>query len=332
MDIRNRTELKSFARQRLGQAREEKTIVLIFTAIVVGLAAAVTLVNYLLGLWVDQLGGLGSLGMRSVLSALQTLLPVLRTVVAVCLELGYMAAMLRIARGQYASPKTLRLGFDRFWPLLRLTILKGLIFLGIGLACTYLASFLYLLTPLSDGAMEILTPLMNQASLLDSSGLALDDATLSALTSAMVPALILCAGLYAIAALPVWYQYRMAEYLLIDRPAAGALAVLRESRQIMKGNRVQLFRLDVSFWWYYLAIFATGLLCYGDVLLPMVGIQFPWSETVGYFLFLALSLVAQAAVYYFLRNRVEVTYALAYDAVKPPEKESGVVLGNIFNL
>ena len=41
----------------------------------------------------------------------------------------------------------------------------------------------------------------------------------------------------------------------------------------------------------------------------------------------------QFAAYYFLRNRMEVTYALFYDGVKPEEKqETGVVLGNIFQM
>jgi hypothetical protein len=44
-------------------------------------------------------------------------------------------------------------------------------------------------------------------------------------------------------------------------------------------------------------------------------------------------MVASFCVHYFLRNRAEVSYALAYDAVKPEEKQSGgVVLGNIFEM
>lgn len=325
MNIENRRELKEFAAQRVAQAREAKAIILSYTAVVMGLAVAVTLVNFLLGLQIDQLGGLGSMGMRSTLSAVQNLLPILRTVVTICLELGYMAAMLRIARGQYASTKTLRLGFDRFWPLLRLTVLKALIFLGLGLGCTYLVSFLFMLSPWSDDAMALVVPLLE-------SGAVLDENTYLQLLPAMRPVFLMMVVVYGAVAIPVAYQYRMAEYVLIDRPALGALAVLRESRRILRGSRFRLFRLDVSFWWYYLALPVTGLVCYGDVLLPLVGVTFPWSDTVSYFLFLALSLAAEAAVYYFLRNRVETTYALAYDAVRPPEKQEGVVLGNIFNM
>lgn len=332
MDIRNRKELKAFAAQRLEQAREEKQIVLIYAGLVLGLSLLVTVINYLLGLQISHTGGLGNMGTRSFLSAAQTVLPILKTVVVLCLGLGYTAAMLRIARGQYASPRTLRLGFDRFWPLLRLTLLKGLIYFGIGFVCVYAATILYLVTPLSDSAMEILTPLVSQTTVM-SSGIVLDDATYYRLLSAMTPVLVIFCLIYCAAAVPILYQFRMADYVLIDRPAVGALNALRESRKMMRGNRMNLFRLDLSLWWYYAAICAVTVVCYGDLLLPSLGVTFPWSDTVSYFLFFALYLALELAVYYFLCNRVGVTYALAYDAVKPEEKkDNGVVLGNIFNM
>lgn len=332
MDIRNRKELKTFAAQRLEQAQQEKRIVLIYAVLVLGASLLVTLVNYLLGLQISQAGGLGNMGTRSFLSAMQTVLPILKSVVVMCLQLGFTAAMLRIARGQYASPRTLRLGFDRFWPLLRLEILKGLIYFGICIACVYAATILYLLTPLSDSAMEILTPLVSQTSIMNS-GIVLDDATYYQLLSAMTPMLVIFCLIYCAVIAPISYQYRMADYVLIDRPAIGALNALRESRKMMRGNRRNLFRLDLSLWWYYATIFGATMVCYGDMILPSLGITFPWSETVSYFLFFLLYLALQLAVYYFLCNRVSVTYALAYDAVKPTEKKNnGVILGNIFNM
>ena len=82
-----------------------------------------------------------------------------------------------------------------------------------------------------------------------------------------------------------------------------------------------------------MASFAATVICYGDVLLPTLGLQLPVSETVAFFAFYALYIGASFCILFFLRNRVEVTYALAYDAVKPEEKQdSGVVLGNIFQM
>ena len=119
MDIRNTRAMKTFAAERLSEAPQEKKIVLIYSSIVMGLALLSTLVHFVLGLQIDQMGGLSQIGTRTILSTVQSMLPLLQSLVVMCLELGYVAAMPRVARGQYASPNTLRLGFDRFWTLLR---------------------------------------------------------------------------------------------------------------------------------------------------------------------------------------------------------------------
>ena len=97
-------------------------------------------------------------------------------------------------------------------------------------------------------------------------------------------------------------------------------------------SRIRLLKLDVSLWWWYAISVGSTLLCYGDVLLPMAGITLPWSETVSYFLFYALFLIVQFAACWFLRNYIEVVYAQVYNALKPREKDTGVVLGNIFQM
>ena len=87
----------------------------------------------------------------------------------------------------------------------------------------------------------------------------------------------------------------------------------------------------MSLWWHFAADVLASLLCYGDVLLSLVGVNLPWSGTVSYYLFFVLYLAAQFAVYYLLRSRAEVSYAIAYDAIRPKENQSGgVALGSIF--
>ena len=73
-------------------------------------------------------------------------------------------------------------------------------------------------------------------------------------------------------------------------------------------------------------------ICYGDQLLPRVGIELPISETAAYFLFYGIYLVIQFLLFWRFRNRLEVTYATAYDTLRPQPAGSGVVLGNIFDL
>ena len=333
MDIRNTRQMKTFAAQRLDNAREGKKIAFLFSLITIAVTAAVNIAGYCLSLQIAKTGGLGSMGLRSVLSTAQTLLPIFQTVFLMCLSLGYLSAMLRIARGQYASPNGLRLGFDRFWVLLRCELLKGLIYGGIGIVSLYAATMVYMLTPLSDPAVEILTPLLTGAAASGQTSLLLDDAAYAGLVSAMRPVLALCAVLFAALSAPLFYRYRMTDYILIDRPGIGAVAALRESRRMMKGSCRKLLRLDLSVWWYYAAMAASAALGYGDEILYSLGISLPLSDTAAYFVFFAAYLAAVFAVYYFLRSRVEVTFALAYDSIRPREPENGgAVLGNIFQM
>ena len=333
MDIRNTRQLKEFSAGRLANAREGQKIILYFSLITIAVTALANVASYILSQQIAKTGGLGSMGVRSALTTVQTLLPFVQAVFLMCLTLGYLATMLRIARGQYASPNGMRLGFDRFWVLLRCTLLKGLIFGGVAVASLYVAMMIYMMTPLSNSAVDILMPLVKSAGTSGQLGIMLDDATYTQLMSATTPAMAIFGVLFLVLAAPLFYRYRMTDYLIIDRPGTGALAALRDSRMMMKGNRWNLFRLDLSMWWYYAAVLVSAAIAYGDQLLPALGISLPFSDTAAYFVFFGVYLAVIFAVYYFLRNRVEVTYALAYDSLRPREPENkGAVLGNIFQM
>lgn len=332
MDIRENRELVSFAGQRLEGQPKEKRIVLIYAAIAIGLTALVTVVNYVIGLQIDQLGGLGNMGKKTMFSTIQTVLPLAQAMVLLCLDVGYIAAMLRIARGQYVSEQTLRLGFDRFWVLLRISLFKGFRYFALGFLGVYAGVMIYMVSPLSNEVVELLMPYMADMTVLDSQ-IVLDDGAYAQLSSAMLPAFVICAVTCGALLLPTMYSYRMVNYVVIDKPGMGALAALRESKQMMRGRRVALLKLDLRLWWYYGAMALAMAVCYGDALLPMVGVVLPGSLDVWYFVFFGVYLALNFGIYYFLRNRAEVAYALAYDAVKPEEKKAeGVVLGNIFQM
>ena len=332
MNIRDRRQIKDFAAGRLENARNTGKIILIYSALVIGLSTLVTVVNHLLDLQMENLTGLSGFGRRNMLSTIQSMLPLALSMFTMCLETGFLAAMLRIARGQYTSEQTLRLGFDRFWLLLRVNIFKGFRFAAILFLSIYAGIMLFMMLPLSQPAMDVLSPYLSQMSAL-SGELVLDDAAYVRFAQAVWPAYVICGILFAVAAVPLWYSYRMIPYVVIDKPGMSALMVLRESKQMMRKNRVSLLKLDMSFWWYYLILFAAQVVCYGDVILPMVGIELPGNGDLWYFVFMAAYLAILFAVYYFLRSKVEVSYALAYDAVKPEEKQdNGVVLGNIFQM
>ncbi|MGM9590780.1 MAG: DUF975 family protein [Faecousia sp.] len=323
--------LKKNASERLADAPQSQRIVLVYAGIITALAVLVTLVNYALKLQIAQTGGLSNMGLRTILSTIQTMLPMIQSLLVMCLELGYIAAMLRLARQQYASEQTLKLGFDRFWVMLRYSLLLSGIYTLVGFVLFWVTAQIYFITPLSRPVTELLLPVLSEPGFtLDT--LMLDEALVSEMMLAMLPLLLIFGVLYLIFVLRISYSLRMARYVIIDKPGRGAIYAIQESRAMMKGNRFRLFQLDLRLWWWYAISAGSMMLCYGDVLLSMAGISLPWSADVSYFVFYALFLAAQFAACFFLRNYIEVIYAQVYNALKPREKETGVVLGNIFQM
>lgn len=53
--------------------------------------------------------------------------------------------------------------------------------------------------------------------------------------------------LFVIPGIILLYAYRMSLYLLIDHPEMSVFKCLKESRKMMKGHKLELFRLDFSF-------------------------------------------------------------------------------------
>lgn len=331
MNLQNRQALREHASQRLAAAPSTaRNTALTYGMITAASGFAVTLILFFLDQKIATTGGLGNLTQRSVLETVRYILPILLNIAMLCISFGYRIAALRLSRQECCAPATLSEGFRSFAPLVRLAILEVLIYGGIAFVTIYLASQIFLLTPFAQDFIDLMLPLLSSTSVMDT-GIILDDATLLAATRALIPMIPIFLVLFLLAAVPIFYQYRMAQFALVDEPRKGALAALRSSRMMMRRNRLNLFKLDLNFWWFYLAQTLIGLLGYGDVLLSMLGVSLPFSDTVGSFLFYGLSLAAQAALYVLCLNQVSVTYATAYDTLRPRQTNK-VPLGNIFQM
>ena len=322
MNIRDRSAIHDTAGQSLRNAKgDPKRILLIYLAIVTALSLAVAALSIILSNRIEQTGGLSNMGLRSVLSTAKTVLPLIQSLVFLGLEMGYCTMALRICRGESVSEQTLWSGFHRFFPLLRAQLLLGFLYLGVALLAVYPSAYIFLMLPMSAEFYEVISPLMDTAAAQGGS-FVVNDAMVLAASDAMMPMLWIFALLFLLLFIPMHYRYRMMTYRLIDQPRPGALRAMHESRMMMRRNRFALFRLDLQFWWFYLLQVLIMAVCYGDMLLPALGVTFPWSDTVSYFLFLALSLVLQFVVYYFSMNRVAVTYATAYEALQPKQQKA----------
>lgn len=315
MTIRDRRALCRAADETLRQEGScLKQILLLYLTIVTVLSLGASVLSVVLSDRIAETGGLGGMGLRSVLSTVQTILPTVQTVSVLCLQLGFTAAVLNARRGEDFSRNTLLGGFRRLFPLLWSYILQALLYGLLGVISMYLGVYIFLLLPMSESFRSVLTPLMDSMSVMNGT-LLLDDATMEALASALTPALWIIAALYLPLLIPTHYRYRLAVYRLIDQPRPRAMLALRESRVLMYRNRFALLKLDLHLWWYYALQLLAMVVCYGDVALALLGIQLPWSPMVSYFLFLILGLALQFAVFYFTMDRVTMIYVCAYEAL-----------------
>lgn len=330
MAIPSNRVLKGDAARRVASSENANQIVFLYIGILTLTAALVTLINYCLGLQIDKTGGLSNMGLRSVLATIQSVLPMIQSAVSMCLQIGYIAAMMRISRRQYASCHTLKQGFDRFWLLLRTSLLQICIYMAACMVCFWLAAQIFMFTPMADTAAKIMSPAMADGVL--NVDLLLAEPMYSQLLQAMLPMFVILGVIYLAILIPVSYSFRMVNYIIVDKPGLSAGTILKESRKMMKGNCFRLLKLDLGLWLWYLLSMLIALVGYGDSLLPMLGVPLPVSADAAYFLFYGISLIAQFAAFYFLRNKVEVAYVQFYDHIRPREQQTGIVLGNIFQM
>lgn len=327
MSIPSAKYLKVKAANRLKTGKEPQKVVLIYAAILAAAALAGNLAGYLLGGQISQAVGLQGMNTRAVLSTAKVVVTIAQLLLVEGLALGYCAAMLRIARGQYASGSTLKAGLERLWLLVRTRLLEGVILTAMSFALWMVVVNIYMLTPFSNRLVLSMMPLVEAGELTTEAMLSLWSTAYQVLLPVTV--------LYVVALIPLlWYfsaVYRLVDYLLIEKPQLGALGALRESRRRMRGSKRMLLRVDLSFWWYYLLQAATALL-YPGLILAALGVTLSVSPTVFLVAALVIYLAADFAVRYFFSNRVAVTYALFYDSLCPKEAETGAVLGNIFQM
>ena len=275
-------------------------------------------------------GGLANFGIRSILSTAQSVLPMIQSIALLCLEFGYLHATLRISRGQYADHTDLKVGFHRFGAIIRLTMWQYFLIFSVTMMLFYLSMQIFILTPWADPLLDLLTPLVTEAGA--NAAALMDEAMMDQALQMMVPMLVIYGIVCCVVLIPILYGFRMANYVLLDDPNGRAFAALRTSKQMMRRNKFRLFKLDLSFWWYYGLVALATAISYGDAILPMLGIQLPFNETIGFYLFYFLYLAMLFAIYYFLRNPMAVAYAKAYDSLREKPADNGVVLGNIFDL
>lgn len=311
-----RRKFKIHAQNALRSAPYSPThLALIHSAASVGLLIVISVLNFILNQQIENTGGLSDIGNRSFLQTLQTLLQLANTILLPFWEMGLLFAMLSIGRGQKATPASLTKGFHHFGPILRGKLLQYALLMSFAIVGAYIGMFVFTMTPAAAGLYDLAAEYV-EAGITDYTQIMEDEAFLSEAMGA-VPFMLV--GMLA-AMLPAYYRLRLMEYVLLDQPEKGAFFALRESKMRMRGRRWDLFKLDMSFWWFYLLEALISLICYGDILLPMLDVDLGISQDTAFFLFYIVALLGQLGLYTWKRPYLLTTYAAFYDYLLPKEE------------
>jgi len=299
--------LKSQAKTRL-QDQDASTLVLIHTGVLLSLSLIASAINLYLNDQISTTSGLSGLGVRSILQSLQAFLQYGTTLFSPFWQAGFTLAVLHLARGISASRKDLLGGFRRWSAVLSLQLFTMMLLFGAVIACGYLAAMIFTFTPFAEPLAQALEPMLASGS-IDMAAIASD-----VILDAYVPFF----AIYLLILIPVvlfWtLSIRLSNYLILDQKMGGFIAI-HFSMVAMRGNRMKMLKLDLSFWWYYLIEILLSIVCYLDVILPLLGIHLPFNETMAFFAALILYGVLELAFHYWKKPYHDVTYALAYQEI-----------------
>lgn len=321
--------LKQEAQRRLDSAAvNPRSLILLNTGVTVGLGLLVNGLNYLLSHQIGSTGGLSGLGMRSVLQTLQTLLSYAASLFTPFWTAGLLFCLIGMVRNQQVGPRSMLEGFRRFPRLLSFTLLVGLAAILLVMPIVYLGSTIYMFTPLSLSFTNSIEQLLNSGALAISNG-EIDLSTIppEVLMQGVLPMVLILLAI----AIPVFlflsYSLHMGPYLIMTDSVRGGFQAFLTSLHLMRGNRRKLFKLDLSYWWFYVLEGLAVCVLYLDTIFAAFGIVPPMNPTGLYFLLLTVYSVAELVLHYWKKAQRDTAFVLAYEQIAASaESGSNIIL------
>ena len=294
-----------------------RKLIMIHSGVTIGISLLLSVLNYLLDMGIAQTGGLGGIGTRTILETIKSLLEAGSMILLPFWSIGYIRVILHWTRRQDADVNTLFAGFRCLGPVMRLLFVRGILYLFLGIVGAYAGSAVFLMTP---GAQQMyaLMQELTAAGITDPYELLENEAYVTA-SMAMAPYMMVAAGVMIT---PVAYRLRFAEFALMDMPRQGALRSVIQSWRMTRKNCWSLLKLDLHFWWFYLAQVLILGLNYGDLLLERLGVELTISADAMVFAFYVVALLCEFALYVWKKNEVFSVYTLAYDQLMAPREET----------
>lgn len=293
-----------------------RRMVLIHTGLSLALSLVLAVISYFLDHGVSADGGLSGLGTQAALTTAQVVLQLASFAVMPFWQAGLIFVMLGYVRGRAVEPWDLAEGFRRFVPILTSSLLMGLQYAARAVASAYISSVLITFTPFAAPLYQI-SDMLAQNPNLDI--MAVNVPGMGGFYAALAVIYVL---VFAVLVLPVFYRYRMVNYIIMDDQKVGGLKAMLISRIMMYRRRKKLFRLDLSFWWFYGLELLLTAVSFGSLLLPLVGMTLPVSDDAAYWIFQLICMAGQLVLYYVAKPKLEASYALCYEefrqSAEPP--------------
>lgn len=308
MDPKN---IKQTAATLLDQAVcDPKKLALFYAGATAIFSLICSVLSYLLGLAADRSGGLSGLALRSMLGSGQVVLSLLSTLVMPLFQMGFVFCALGYSKKEPVNTRSLLEGFRRWGAVLWLNILLILLLVGIAMVCFYIGALVFTFSPFSASLDNAMQPILN-------------DPTVTEITEELIYQMLPYMGwlfvMFGIAllvvGLPFYYRYRMCELALMDG-APGALAAIKQSKILSRNHRRGMFKLDLSFWWFYLAQLLISLLAYGHELLTALGVTLPISADASSWIFYIAALGIQVLFTWQFAAHYQTSCALYYTRLK----------------
>lgn len=299
-----------------------RTLVLWFCGVLAALTLGSNGLNLYLDSQIGNTGGLEGIGMRSLLQTVQTILSYINQFFGPFWTAGFLAAMLAMVRGIRPKPRDLTEGFRRPLRILGYVAFEAAAALLLLVAVVNLSSILFTLSPMGADFAENMAPLLLDAEALTPEGLLNQELiSLDALIASLLPMFVITGVLYLPLFAVMAYGFRLALYLVMDR-GIGAIPAHFLSLRLMRGHKLQMLRLDLSWWWYYLL----GAVCYAVAYLPTVllllGVGLPMDYTAMLFVSLAVYCGLYTLLCLWRKPMVDASYVLAYEALLPKAPET----------
>lgn len=301
--------LKEAARKSLaGSSCDHRRLVLIHTGVVCLANILISLLVFYLNRQIEDTGGIGGLDRRNLLSTVATVAQLAQTVLLLFWGFGFTSASIDLARDHIPERDCLLDGFRLVGPILRLTLLKGILLGGVLFFSIQVASFLFCMTPWAGPLMDFTVIYLESTDYA-----AMEAALLAVLEQIQLPMMGITALVFLVLSVPALCRFRFADLILVDNPSVGAMKAVTGSARLLRHRCGALLRLDLHFWWYHLPYFLLMLLGNISFLSSYFGFTIPFDPEIASLVCTVIASVGLFLLSLWRKRLVRLTYVNAYD-------------------